>query len=95
MYITISNIQGYDEEGEPIFIDRIYGGGACGKNAFRLVQKDGTTYEGKLHKRQTRVKFSENEFLSHVFVTDDERWFDRAGMPIHKPKNLRTIKSDD
>ena len=29
-----------------------------------------------------------NRFKSHVFVTQDDRWFDRGGLPITKPNNL-------
>ena len=30
-----------------------------------------------------------------VHCTADNRWFDRCGMPIDKPKNLITRKSGD
>ena len=55
-----------------------------------LVNKDGTIYKGKIEKRSIRVEGVSGNFLSHVFVTTDDRWFDRTGLPINKPKNLLT-----
>ena len=60
-----------DEDGdEYIHIDRIYGG----LYDVRLIQKDGSTYEGKLHKSLNGYRY-----------TDDGRWFDNGGLPIEKP----------
>ena len=69
-------------------IDRIYHTPAIGGEP-RLIQKDFTTYTGNIHKRATSVKGLDGDrFRSYCYVTDDDRWFDRAGMPIDKPKNL-------
>ena len=83
----VSNIRGEDENGNPIFIDRIYGEDIT----LRLLQKDGTYYEGAIHKRRISVKgINGNNFFSHAYETADGRWFDRAGLPIDKPNNLVT-----
>lgn len=87
-----SNIRGEDEKGNPIFIDRIYGGNHL---PLRLLQKDGSEYQGAIHQRRISVKgINGNNFFSHVYETADGRWFDRAGMPIEKPTNL-TAKSEE
>ena len=89
---VISNIVGEDENGNPIFIDRIYGD----KTNMRLIQKDGTVYKGALNKRRIFIKGHDgNNFTSHVYETADGRWFDRGGMPIDKPKNLDTRKKQE
>jgi hypothetical protein len=80
--VVVSNCLG--EEATPI--DRLYGD-LHGK--YFVVQKDFTHYKGKIHKKGTLVKgLDGNRFRSHCFVTDDNRWFDRCGMPIAKPSNL-------
>ena len=71
-------------------IDRIYGG--LHKSDQRLIQKDGTTYKGRIDKRSIKLK---DGTLGIVYCTADNRWFDRGGMPIDKPKNLITRKSGD
>jgi len=82
----VSNIYGEDQNGKPIYIDRIYGG-IYGQT--KLINKNGTTYKGKIHKRSILVKGMDgNNFRSHTYETDDGRWFDRSGMPIEKPKSL-------
>jgi hypothetical protein len=66
------------------YIDRIYGGGFL---PVRLVQKDGTTYNGSITKKSiTKIGIHGDRFKSHVYVTEDGRWFDRCGMPIPKPE---------
>ena len=54
--------------------------------------KDGTTYKGRIDKRSIKLK---DGTLGMVHCTADNRWFDRCGMPIDKPKNLITRKSGD
>lgn len=71
--------------------DRIY---ASIFGIMELVNKDGTIYKGKLDKRSIRVEGINGNFLSHVYVTADDRWFDRCGLPINKPKNLLTKKDE-
>ena len=63
--VIISNIYGEDEEGNPIFIDRIYGS----DNTRRLIQKDGSIYQGTLTKRRIMVQrlTKEGSFASHVW----------------------------
>ena len=54
-----------------------------------LIQKNGTTYTGKIEKKSIKL---ENGTLSFVHKTADNRWFNRTGMPISKPTNLITHK---
>ena len=69
-------------------IDRLYGSPASG-GTLRLIQKDYSTYKGGISKKTLTVKGVDgNNFRSYCYVTDDNRWFDRCGMPISKPKNL-------
>ena len=85
---VVSNLVGPDGTA----IDRIYSTPAIGV-APRLIQKDFSVYAGNINKRATTVKdLDGNRFRSYCYVTDDDRWFDRAGMPIDKPKNL--LKGD-
>ena len=87
---VVSNIYGEDEHGNPVFIDRMYGD----KNTLRLIQKDGTQYQGAISKRRIIVKSHDgNNFASHVYETADGRWFDRSGMPIDKPAQFDNDKS--
>lgn len=82
----VSNIYGEDEKGNPIYIDRIYGG-IYGQT--KLINKDGRTHKGKIHKRSILIKgIDGNNFRSYTYETDDGRWFDRCGMPIEKPKSI-------
>ena len=81
--MIVSNHVGVDGES----VDRIYGDPNSGK--YRLVQRDYTTYKGTINKKMTMVKGTDgNRFKSHVFVTQDDRWFDRGGLHITKPNNL-------
>ena len=76
----------YINETEFVAYDRIYG------NIYKqlkLIQKDGTEYKGKIEKKSIKL---ENGTLSFVHVTADNRWFDKAGMPIDKPTNLISHK---
>ena len=79
-------------EDKPVYIvsnmdnDRIY------SNLYghiRLVNKDVTTYKGKILKRRITVKgLDGNNFFSHVYETQDQRWFNKGGLPIAKPNNI-------
>ena len=81
---VVSNMVGDNEQS----IDRIYGEPASG-GEMKLINKDFTEYKGKIHKRATSVKdLDGSRFRSYCYVTDDNRWFDRSGMPIQKPTNL-------
>ena len=81
---VVSNMVGDDDQS----IDRIYGEPASG-GEMKLINKDFSTYKGKIHKRATSVKdLDGSRFRSYCYVTDDNRWFDRSGMPIQKPTNL-------
>jgi len=64
--------------------DRIYGSIWKGDDR-KLIQKDGTVYTGKIEKKSIRTRWG---FLSHVYKTEDNRYFDRCGLPISKPNNL-------
>jgi|TARA_B100000745_G_C20142329_1_gene391684 DNA-directed RNA polymerase beta' subunit len=69
-------------------IDRIY---QNLHKTLELVNKDGTTYTGKIIKRTIKCE----GYTSHVHTTADGRWFNRAGMPIDKPKNLIIRKEQE
>jgi len=75
-------------------VDRIYGGGHL---RLRLVQKDGEEYTGNITKKTIMVAsvIDGHRFKSHVYVTDDNRWFDRSGLPISKPTNENLIKDEE
>ena len=78
----------YNDNSDTKFVafDRIYG------NIYKqlnLIQKNGSTYKGRIDKKS--IKLSDNT-LSYVYVTADNRWFNRQGMPISKPTNLITHK---
>ena len=91
--IPISNQYGEDEKGRPIYIDRMYGD-IYGK--IELINKNGTTYKGKIKKRSIMVKgLDGTRFRSYVRETQDGRWFDRCGMPIDKPKSLVKDEPED
>jgi hypothetical protein len=66
--------------------DRIYG---LGNDRVQLINQNGSTYKGKIDRRRiTEQSIDGSNFYSHVFETADGRWFDRAGLPCAKPKNL-------
>jgi len=78
----------YKDNSDTKFVafDRIYG------DIYKqliLIQKNGSTYKGRIDKKS--IKLSDNT-LSYVYVTADNRWFNRQGMPISKPTNLITHK---
>ena len=84
-----------DEEGdEYIMIDRVYGS----LYDDHLLQKDGTTYNGKLYKkrrlitRKDTITGEKNNFYSSCTCTADGRWFDNCGMPIEAPARLEPEK---
>lgn len=83
-----------DEDGDEfIMIDRIYGG-LYGQH---LLQKDGSTYTGKLYKKRRLItrKNAQGDkvnFYSACTSTADGRWFDNCGMPIEQPAKLEPEK---
>jgi hypothetical protein len=80
--IIVSNNIG--PNGEPA--DRIYGNPS---GQLRLVNADYTEYKGNIKKKQLIKKGTDgNNFKSHCYVTDDNRWFDRGGMPILPPDDV-------
>ncbi len=74
--------------------DRVYGG----MYGQRLIQKDGTQYLGKLHRKRRLVTGKDSatgekkNFYSPCLVTADGRWFDNGGMPIEEPTKLEPEK---
>ena len=80
--IPVSN---KDSDGN--YIDRIYGGL---NDSCRLVQQDGSTYQGAIKKKTIILKSitDGSRYKSHCYVTDDNRWFDRSGMPTLPPENI-------
>jgi hypothetical protein len=86
----VSNIYGETADGRPIFIDRLYGS-ITGHD--ELVNKDGTIYKGKIHRKRRVIKSRQvdgtvNSFYSVCYETADGRWFDNCGMPIEAPKKV-------
>lgn len=80
----VSNHVGPDGES----VDRLYGNPSQG-GSIRLVQRDYSIYKGTITKKMIMVKGLDGDrFKSHVYVTADNRWFGRGGMPISKPTNL-------
>ena len=84
-----------DEDGdEYIMIDRVYGS----LYDDHLLQKDGTTYAGKLYKkrrlvvRKDPITGEKKNFYSACTSTADGRWFDNTGLPIEAPDKLEPEK---
>jgi len=78
-----------DEDGDVYkWFDRVYGGIYISSE--NLIQKDGTTYQGKLYKKRRLVKsgLDGKNFYSECRVTADGRWFDNGGFPIEPPKQV-------
>ena len=87
-----------DEDGdEYIMIDRVYGS----LYDDHLLQKDGTTYTGKLYKkrrlviRKDPITGEKKNFFSPCTSTADSRWFDNTGLPIEAPDKLEPEKQVD
>tara|TARA_E500000318_G_scaffold59260_1_gene55013 strand:+ start:1565 stop:2008 length:444 start_codon:yes stop_codon:yes gene_type:complete len=90
--VVVSNQYGEDAKGKPLYIDRLYGDLY---GSIKLVNKNFTEYKGKINKRSISVKgLDGNNFRSYVYETNDGRWFDRAGMPIEKPKQKTMVKEE-
>ncbi len=89
-----------DEDGdEYIMIDRIYGSifTKSPNNGQRLLQSDGTYYQGKLYSKRRLMTHTNHmnekvSFYSRCTVTADGRWFDNGGMPIEAPTKLEPEK---
>ena len=90
-----------DEDGdEYIMIDRIYGSifSNSPNNGQRLLQADGTYYQGKLHNKRRLIKSKDpitgevRNSYSRCTVTADDRWFDNGGFPIDKPQAIEPDK---
>tara|TARA_B100001057_G_C22807888_1_gene934220 strand:- start:351 stop:785 length:435 start_codon:yes stop_codon:yes gene_type:complete len=71
---------------EWIAFDRVYGG----LGGQKLINKDGTDYQGKLTSKQIIVpkRDGSGNMKQSVTVTADGRWFNNSGMPIEKPSNV-------
>ena len=87
-----------DEDGEEyIMIDRVYGS----LYDDHLLQKDGTTYSGKLYRkrrlvvRKDPITGEKKNFFSPCTSTADGRWFDNTGFPIDAPEKLEPEKQPD
>jgi len=87
-----------DEDGdEYIMIDRVYGS----LYDDHLLQKDGTTYTGKLYKkrrlvvRKDPITGEKKNFYSPCTSTADGRWFNNTGLPIEAPDKLEPEKQPD
>jgi hypothetical protein len=81
--LIVSNNVGLN--GEPV--DRIYGGGIT---PLRLIQADYTEYKGSIKKKRVfkKSKLDGTNITTHVYVTDDNRYFDNGGLPILKPDDV-------
>ena len=80
-------------------IDRIYGSifTKSPNNGQRLLQSDGTYYQGKLYSKRRLMTHTNHmnekvSFYSRCTVTADGRWFDNGGMPIEAPTKLEPEK---
>lgn len=86
-----------DEDGNVdhyTYHDRIYGGG--GASYERLVQKDGTEYQGKLHSKRVRIKLANGtKIYSYYRLTADGRWFDSSGMPCDPPTEVEDEQDEN
>lgn len=90
VYKPISNQYGEDQNGKPIYIDRMYGD-LYGNHT--LILKSGHTYKGKIYKKRYLITSKDmvgnkNNFYSKCYVTADGRWFDQSGMPMDPPKKV-------
>ena len=63
------------------FIDRLY---QSFDKSIYMIQADGSTYYGAIKTITTKGKFG----MTQVSFTEDNRWFDRSGMPIPKPDHI-------
>ena len=84
-----------DQDGEEyIMIDRVYGS----LYDDHLLQKDGSTYTGKLYKKRRLITSKDSitgekkNFYSACTSTADGRWFDNTGLPIEAPDKLEPEK---
>lgn len=69
--------------------DRVYGG----MYGQRIIQKDGTQYQGKVYNKFRLIKGVDGKkFRSQCTITADGRWFDNGGFPIDPPKDLEPEK---
>jgi len=87
-----------DEDGDEYFmVDRVYG--SIFKGGERLLQADGTYYNGKLYSKRRLITSKDpftkekKNFYSPCKVTADGRWFDNCGMPIEAPTQLEPEKT--
>jgi len=87
-YEPIKWIKETEEDGTVDYwtpFDRIYGG----LTQIKLIQKDGTEYHGKIHKKRRLVKgLNGTNFYQEIRVTADGRWFDNSGFPIDPPTKV-------
>lgn len=89
--VVVSNQYGEDAKGNPIYIDRLYGGL---NGQVKLINKNFTEYKGKIKKRTILLKGKDGNFKSYAYETADGRWFNRCGMPIEQPKKKLLIKEE-
>ena len=91
-YDKVKKHKEVDEDGVEdswFYYDRIYGG----NYGYRLIQADGTEYQGKIYdKRKTIKKDDGTNFYTRCHMTADGRWFDGSGMPMTPPTD---IEKDD
>ena len=78
--------------GEPA--DRIYGNM---NGNVRLVNADYSDYKGTIKKKRIFKKsaIDGSNITTHIYVTDDGRYFDNGGMPILKPDDIVEEENDD
>ena len=91
-YDKVKKHKEVDEDGVEdswFYYDRIYGG----NYGYRLIQADGTEYQGKIYdKRKTIKKDDGTNFYTRCHMTADGRWFDGSGMPMTPPTE---VEKDD
>ena len=62
----------------------------------RLVQKDGTEYQGAIHTKKRKCHRGDGTiFWQTLHVTKDGRWFDNSGMPMEDPGQLEEPTNEE
>jgi hypothetical protein len=63
----------------------------------RLVQADYSDYKGSIKKKRIFKKsaIDGTNITTHIYVTDDGRYFDNGGMPILKPDDIGEDEDDN
>ena len=87
-YDKVKKHKEVDEDGVEdswFYYDRIYGA----SHTQRLIQADGSEYQGKIYDRRKVIKREDGtKFYTRCHQTADGRWFDGSGMPMTPPTEI-------